>query len=208
MTQYHYLDDSGDPGLDGSPGSSSHFALAMVQLPVREPLPELARVRQTLHLPRTLEFKHYTARPHQKEAFFQAIQRVPFRVRAVVVEKAGLSGQFARLNGQDLTVEFLARLILRASELDIASDVLIIDGAATVFCRALRVRLSAECRRLDRVRPFAKIVGSKSRNEDGLQLADMIAGAVRQYVMGEGGDYYQTFEKKVTDLWVVTGRRQ
>jgi hypothetical protein len=32
MTQYHYLDDSGDPGLGGAAGSSSHFALAMVQV--------------------------------------------------------------------------------------------------------------------------------------------------------------------------------
>ncbi len=98
MTQYHYLDDSGDPGLDGSPSSSSHFALAMVQLAGSDPLPELATLRQKLYLP--------------------------------------------------------------------------------------------------------------AANEDDLQLADMIAGAIRQYVMGEGGGYGKTFASKVADLWIVAARRQ
>ena len=49
MTQYHFLDDSGDPGLEGKSGSSSHFILAMVQLPQRAPLAELESVRRMFH---------------------------------------------------------------------------------------------------------------------------------------------------------------
>ncbi len=59
MTQYHFLDESGDPGLVGSASSSSHFALAMVQLTERAPLPDLARTRQRLHLPPGFEFKYH-----------------------------------------------------------------------------------------------------------------------------------------------------
>jgi hypothetical protein len=46
MTQYFFVDESGDPGLEGQAGSSSHFVIAMVQLPARMPLYPLAHVRR------------------------------------------------------------------------------------------------------------------------------------------------------------------
>jgi len=67
----------------------------------------------------------------------------------------------------------------------------------------VRIRLSQECRKTGRVHPFSKIVGGRSKNEDGLQLADMIAGAIREYAMHGQGDYYNTFADKVVDLWHV-----
>ncbi len=208
MTQYHFLDESGDPGLEGQASSSSHFVLAMVQLSQRVSLPELAAVRQTFHLPADFEFKYYRAKPRHKIAIFEAVRRVPFRVRAVAIDKSDLIGPIARLNGQEFSIEFMVGLAMRASELDIAGDVLIVDGATRAFLQALRVRLSQESRRLGRVRPFETIVGGKSHLHDGLQLADMIAGAVRQYVTGEETVYYRMFADKVVDLWRAPERRQ
>jgi len=45
------------------------------------------------------------------------------------------------LEGDALVVELIARMTLRASPLDIANDVLIIDGGTSALCRAVRVRL-------------------------------------------------------------------
>jgi hypothetical protein len=72
VTQYHFLDDSGDPGLEGQASSSSHFTLAMVQLPERVPLSELARVRQILHLKPNFEFKYHKTTSEQKRIFFHS----------------------------------------------------------------------------------------------------------------------------------------
>lgn len=204
MTHYHFLDESGDPGLSGVAASSSHFALAMVQLPVREPVPELARVRQLLRLSPTFEFKYHSAKPLQKVAFFEAIRKTPFRVRAVVIDKAGLDKRFAAMRGQDFAVEFIARLTVRAPAGDIANDILVIDGATLPVLRALRLRLSAECRKMGRVHPFRKIVSGNSGSYDGLQIADMIVGAIAHHVMGVASGYYKTFQKKVADLWIVS----
>lgn len=200
MAQYHLLDDSGDPGL-GDPGSSSHFALAMVQMPERVPLPELAALRRMFHLPPMFEFKYYRAKPRQKEAFFRMIHPLSFRVRAVVIDKSRLGNQFAGMSGQDLTIEFIAGLTLRAEQLDLANDMLVVDGAMLGFLRSLRIRLSDECHKLGRVRPFRKIISGDSKRDDGLQLADMVVGAIRHYVMGEETAYYRTFAPKVVDLW-------
>ena len=201
MAQYHNLDDSGDPGLSGSESSTRYFALAMVQLAENAPLPELAEVRKVFHFQPTFEFKYHNTTAAHKESFFKAVKTIPFRVRSLVVDKTHLGKEFADLDGPQFGIEFIARLTMRASELDIANDVLIIDGAGPAFCRALRIRLSKECRERGRARPFRKIVGGKSKYEDGLQLADMIAGAIRQHVMRAESKHYETFEEKVADLW-------
>jgi hypothetical protein len=205
VTQYHFLDDSGDPGLEGQAGSSSHFALAMVQLTERTPQAELAQTRQLLHLPSGFEFKYHKTTADQKVLFFRSVRPLSFRVRAVVIHKSALPAKYLSLSGQDLTVEFIVNLALRASPLDIADDILVIDAAKRAFLWKLRVRLSQECRRQRRVRSFRTIVGGDSSRDDGLQLADMIVGAIRQHVMGVESGYYRTFADKVMDLWKVGG---
>lgn len=203
MTQYHFLDESGDPGFNDSESSSRHFVLAMVQMPVRMPLPELASVRQTLHLPPRFEFKYHKTKPRQKIIFFKTIQPLAFRVRAVVIDKSVVRNSFIGVKSQNFIVEFLAQLALRAPTLDLASDILIIDGATPSYPRALRIKLSRECRKLNRIRPFKQIVSADSDRDDGLQLADMIVGAIRRHSAGIETEFYEAFKNKVVDLWEV-----
>ncbi|MBI5713976.1 MAG: DUF3800 domain-containing protein [Chloroflexi bacterium] len=192
-----------DPGFNDSASSSKYFALAMVQLAEHAPLNELVKVRQLLHLSTSFELKYYKTTPRQKEIFFKTIRPVSFRVRAVVINKEHLAKSYHSMRGQDIMAEFISRLILRASPLDIAHDILIIDGATHPLLKATRIQLSAECRRVRRTRPFGKIVSGESKRDDCLQLADMIAGAIRQYVMEGQDDYYKLFADKVVDLWLV-----
>ena len=189
--------------MSGSKGSSSHFALALVQLAERRPLLEFATVRRQFHFPPSFEFKYHKTKSRHRDAFFHAIRPIPFRVRAVLVSKTRIENEFKGRKGNDLLIDFIARLSLRASPLDIAKDILIIDGTTPVFRRTLRVRISEECRRSDRVQPFSKIISGDSRREDGLQLADMIIGSLRDYVLGLKSEYFQTFSEKVVDLWQV-----
>jgi len=48
------------------------------------------------------------------------------------------------MSGPELTIEFITHLTLRASELDMANDVLVIDGATKALKPALRVKLWKE----------------------------------------------------------------
>ncbi len=178
----------------------------MVQMTEHAPIPELRATREKLHLPSQFEFRFHKTTMVQKETFFKTVQTVPFRVRALVLDKSRMPEQLAGLNGQALMIELIVGLTFRASPLDIANDVLIIDGGTPALCRALRVRLSEECRKMKRVRPFSKVVGGRSRSEDGLQLADMIAGAIRQNAMGSDSSHYQTFAGKIVDIWEVSTR--
>ncbi len=198
MTQYHYLDESGDPGFDIAGGASPYFVLVLVQLAERAPLLQLTELRKSRRLPPNFEFKYHKTTAAQKAEFFKAIRVVPFRIRAVVVDKANLDDSVTRMGGQDLTIYFVTQLVLRASALDIANDVLVIDGATPAFRGALRIRLSEECRKTGRVRPFKKIVGGDSKREDGLQLADMIAGAILHSV-AKNSDVHHLWRVPETD---------
>ena len=75
------------------------------------------------------------------------------------------------------------------------------DGAVPSLLRALRIRLSEECRVRQRKRPFAKFVGANSNREDGLQLVDMIVGAMWHHVIEGNSQHFNTFARKVVDLW-------
>lgn len=206
MTQYYHLDDSGDPGLDGQASSTSYYVLAMVQLAERAPIAALNEVRQALHLTSTFEFKYHRSTAFQKNLFFEMIGTVPFRVRAVVLKKSDSPERFRSFTGQALTIEMISALVFRASPLDVSNDILIIDAATPVFCRKLRIALSERCAQAGRVRPFKRIIGGDSAREDGLQLADMVAGAIRQQAMGTSQPYYGMFAAKVVDSWQFTGK--
>jgi hypothetical protein len=112
MTQYFFVDESGDPGLEGEPGSSSHFVIAMVQLPERMPLYPLARVRKTLGLSPTFEFKYYKTATAPKDRFFRDVLSIPFRVRAVIVDKLQLRLNWRYLSPQALTTQLIIQLTL------------------------------------------------------------------------------------------------
>jgi hypothetical protein len=199
--QYFFVDESGDAGLEGQASSSSHFVVAMVQLPERAPLKPLADLRKALYVSPNFEFKYHQSKPLQKERFFKEVMAVDFRIRAVTVDKARLGPNFNTLNPQALTIELIIGLTMHASELDIANEVLIIDGATPSFCRNLRIQFSERSKWEERIRPFKNIIGGDSKREDGLQLADMIAGAIRLHVMGIASNHFDVISPRIVDLW-------
>lgn len=201
MTQYFFVDESGDAGLEGQASSSSHFVLAMVQLPERASILPLIDLKKALNVSPNFEFKYHKSTPAQKVQFFQTILKIPFRVRASIVDKSILGTMFKKLSPQELTIELLVRLTLRASELDIANEVLVIDGATPAFCRNVRIHFTERCKQEGRIRPFKNIIGGDSKREDGLQMADMIAGALRVHEIGLSSGYFHTIFPHIVDLW-------
>ena len=202
MTQYFYIDESGGPALRTDQGSP-YFILAMVQLPNREAISPLVKLRQELHVVPTFEFHFHQMNAKQKERFFQSIQELSFRVRTAVLLKTKFPSDLQALTGMMLTIELITRLTLRASPLDIGNDILILDGASDLMRKELRIHLSRQCQQLNRERPFKKIVSDDSAHTDGLQLADMIAGAIRQYAWGNFPVYYELISDRIVDYWLV-----
>ena len=140
--QYFFIDESGDAGLEGQASSSSHFVMTMVQLPERTSIKPLVDLRKALNVSFKFEFKYHKSKPSQKDRFFHDVLKNPFRVRVVVLDKARVGLSFNNLSPHELTIELIIGLTMRASELDIANEILIIDGATPAFCRDLRVEFT------------------------------------------------------------------
>ena len=200
MSHYHFLDESGDAG--NSEGSSSYLILAFVQLAKNEQLHHLARVRQVLRLKPSFEFKFYRASAAQRHAFFNELSDLVFHVRCVAIDKANMPSLFHVMTPFDLMSELAVRLMMRAASTSIAHDKLIVDGGTPAVCKALRLRFSKAARENNRVPLFSKIVGGDSKRDEGLQLADMIAGAIRMHLFGKDSSAYWLFQTKIVDLWL------
>lgn len=202
MPQYFFVDESGDPGLHSFKGVP-YFVLAMVQLPNREPIEKFTKIRQDLQVSPGFEFHFHPMNDRQKRVFFSELDPIPFRVRAAVFLKNPIPPALKGLNGTDIMIRLIANLVLRASPLDIGDDILVLDGAAESVRKALRVYLSETYKQAKRERPFKKIISGDSRTDDGLQLADMVAGAIREHVWRKDSEYFNIFRHRVADLWQV-----
>ncbi|RIK31684.1 MAG: hypothetical protein DCC56_05740 [Anaerolineae bacterium] len=197
--QYFFVDESGDAGLTNQ--GSAYYVVAMVQLPNREPLVQLSALRDELYLSPNFEFHYYKMNSRQKDEFFQAVHPLAFRVRAAALIKSRLPLKSQSMSSTELATSLLVSLTLRASPLDIANDVLVLDSAPDSFVQSLRIQFTQAYQREGRERPFKKIVSSRSKYDDGLQLADMMAGAVRESIWENDSTYFRTFSNKVLDLW-------
>jgi hypothetical protein len=202
MPQYFFVDESGDPGLHSFKGVP-YFVLAMVQLPNHDPIEAFGKVRRDLRVSPTFEFHFHPMTVSQKRVFFMALNEIEFRVRTAVFLKNPIPPVFEGLSGTEVVIKLITELVLRASPLDIEDDVLVLDGVAEPVRKALRIHLSDACKQAKRERPFKKIISADSRREDGLQLADMIAGAVREHVWSKDSEYFNTFRDRVVDLWLL-----
>ena len=63
------------------------------------------------------------------------------------------------------------------------------------------MQFTERCKKENRIRPFKNIIGANSRNEDGLQLADMIAGAIRLHAMDIASEHFSCISPRIVDLW-------
>lgn len=203
MTPYHFLDESGDPGLISTRGTSSHLVIAIVELEERSPLPVLADVRLKLHLPPDFEFKYHKTTEVQRNVFFDALRPFNWRIWLAAVDKQIAPREWLSAGGEERLVDLTVGLILRAGMSEVVASVLIIDGAKPRHLRTLRKKLSQEFRLRSRQRPYRRIIAAESHREDGIQLADMIAGAARSYVSGTNDHAYKSFASKVRVLWMV-----
>jgi hypothetical protein len=199
--QYFFVDESGDAGLNNK--GSAYYVVAMLQLPNREPVMKLATLREGLNLSPNFEFHFYKMNSKQKDAFFQVVRPLLFRVRVAALIKSQTPPEYQGLDSADLAINLLVDLTLRASPLDIANDILVLDDKPDSFFQSLRIRFTQAYKQAKRDRPFKKIVSSESTFDDGLQIADMMAGAVRQYVWENNPAWFKTFSEKVVDLWKV-----
>ena len=199
-TMLVFIDESGCPGFKMPRGSDPVFAIGMVTFQSREDARRTEECMLGLHaaLRHVPEFKFAKCSVPVRDGFFRALVPMPFRVRALMVEKQTLYSLHLRGNVDAFYSYFVKQLMAHdGGSLDGAR--VRIDGSGDrEFQRALGAYLRREL--------GSKILDVKmsdSARDPLMQLADMCIGAIARSKRDrkDPGRWLKMLEPKIDNIW-------
>lgn len=200
-----FLDESGNLGFKFERGSTAYFVIAFLLVDDPWPLRDrIAQLRTRLGLRQDFEFKFHKTNRAAKVAFFQAVAGLAFQIRAVAIDKRELPSRFWTMGRQEFYNFFIGELLLRISDEELTNGILLVDGSTKSqrFVRGLRKHLSLLMGESGRSRKFKKMREIDSKQDDGIQCVDMIAGAIAEETFKGGSEHYALIKDKIQDLWL------
>jgi hypothetical protein len=204
-----FLDDSGDPGFKVDRGSTVSFVIALVifddNLEAEKCAVAIKELRRSLKLSDQFEFRFSHCRPDFRLAFLSRVATFDFRIRAIVMKKGRIWGKELR-RSKDSFYRYAIKTVLKHSRGRIREARLKMDGHGDRTFR--RELLSYLRRELPTGKDGAPIISdlkfSDSKENVLIQLADMVAGAIRRCADGEKDDgrtYQAAVQRRIEDLW-------
>jgi len=202
-----FIDDSGDPGFKFEKGSSEIFVISCVifadELEAEKTAVAIKGFRRKLRFPDDVEFKFSKSRKSIKEGFLETINSFHFKIRSLVIKKALIKSDELRGNKNSF-YSYAIKLLLQHSDGSVLDAKVRIDGSGDrlfrkSFTTYLRKQLNSDQRK---VMKDCKLIDSKSNVL--VQMADMIAGAVRRSYELDKTDsdlYKEIIKKHIEDEW-------
>jgi Protein of unknown function (DUF3800) len=210
-----YIDESGDAGIKD--GSTPYFRLAAVHFNDTSQVERLAEclvsVRAKLGLPQSYEFRFAKSAHNIRMSFFTAVAAQPFVFIACSFEKNTFDPRILSKDSvRDGTIGGLLkhlaewyRLIEERLDPDGGLKELIVYDECDdpAFERAIRAGLKVmTAGRQRNGRLIRDIKSGKSKCDPGIQLVDMVCGAVGRHISGESG-YYKLIETKAVAIEIL-----
>ena len=202
MPKYLFLDWSGDVGFKFGRGSSEYLVLALVSSTnygqVRRTLDSL---RRELGLASLFEFHYRQTPPEVRDAFFNVLIGLPFSSEILVVHKPSLPLSFVKMREAEICGHFVSDLVLRTDQTVIEEALLLVDAQRSdvVLARGIRVAVSHALEEAGVTYGLRKVKARPAREEDGIQIADMVAGAMVNRLEGKR-DYLAKLEEHLS-VW-------
>ena len=204
-----FLDDSGDPGFKVGKGSTPCFVIVLVifddNLEAERCAVAIKELRRGLGLSDSYEFRFNGSSRAHRLAFLARVAKFKFRVRAIVMDKSRIYGPELR-RSKDSFYRYAIKMVLKYSFGRIQEARLKVDGHGDrAFRRELQSYLRREVTPREGEPPVIrdlKIVDS--RENVLIQLADMVAGAIRRHAEGEKDDrelYRAAIAIRFEDVW-------
>lgn len=201
-----FIDDSGDPGFKLGKGSTDVFVVAMVifqdNLIAEEVALRVKKLKREIKCSDYFEFKFNKASRKLRVQFLFAIQQYKFDVRAIVVEKKKIYSQHLRTSREAFYNFIVRNLISHYHDSGFKDATVKIDGRAS---KLLRKDFDAYMRKMVNSpgqHKIKKIKHVDSRTDMLIQLADMVAGAIRRSYgdKSDAMDYLNIIRDKVS-IW-------
>lgn len=178
-----FIDDSGDPSFSLDKGSTKVFVIGCVifddELEAEKTAVSLKQLRRDLHFSDQTEFKFNKSRPEVRLRFLSATLPYKYRIRTIVMKKEDIYGQELRKSKSSF-YNYAIKSVLKNSGGTIRNAKLRLDGHGDrLFTRNMMTYLKKELNSSKQKMIIdLKLVDSKQNIL--IQMADMIAGAIRR----------------------------
>ena len=196
-----FIDDSGDTGFKTH--SSPVFIIVLIifddNLVAEETALAIKKLRRELQFPDNVEFKYSKSRRPIQKRFLETVAKYPFRIRAIVVEKAKMKAKF-QAAARETFFDHIVMTVLRETKGTVRNAKLHIDKRGEKRVRnEMRVYLSRELdNKIKNIFTELKFVDSKRDNL--VQLADMVAGTIGAYYKGSNKELFIHIKKRIEDI--------
>jgi hypothetical protein len=175
-----YLDESGNPAPLSRPAATRYFALAAIVISDREEVEHAIRVlRQQLSFDK--EFKSHKTPVGIQIKLLKVARSYGLSFDVMVVDKESLGPEWQERRGLDL-FQAMAEEALEAVACDLRNATVVIDEVdkrqTEALKKAVRARVNPPRPSKDNPRRIKKVRGHNSRQDDLLQLADVVVGSV------------------------------
>jgi len=192
VRSYGFVDWSGDTGFKFSLGSSTHFILSLVSSDNYPELQlQLTNLKTKLSLPNAFEF-HFTRNSKTiRTAFFTTVPHLSWEGALLLVDKRELPYQFKKMSMPKFCGFFLGYLLTCMPLHLVTVKRLLIDEKSKNSFLVREMRLATSTALSARgLRRLPKVSGKPAHLSDGIQIADMLAGALKERERG-GLNYLQ-----------------
>lgn len=202
-----FIDDSGDAGFKIEKGSSQYFVICSIifddDLEAEKTAVTIKELRRELGFSDNVEFKFNGSRKAVKEKFLEKVVKYNFRVRALVVDKKLIRSDELK-SKKDSFYSFFIKTLLKHNNNSVLNASVRIDGSGDrtfrkTFLTYLRLQLN--CKQ-QKIMKNCRLVDSKGNVL--IQLADMVAGAIRRSYDIQKTDskiYKNIIRKRIEDEW-------
>jgi hypothetical protein len=197
--RYALGDEAGETGFRFGQGSTTFFVYSILLVDDLQPLREyIDEMRDRLGVAGLEEFKFHNSSDANRRAFLHGLRALDFTVRALAINKSRLPLCFHQMGKLDFFAFVLNDLIRRIPAAELGQTYLILDRFDGVekTVRLLRRQLRAS----SRPDSIGKIAARRSRGENALQVADMVAGAILRSARTGDHSWYRPIWEKVL-LW-------
>jgi len=206
MTTFTFAgDEAGDASLNFKKGASRYFVIAVVATQDADSLRAvLGDLRKREKFTQGFEF-HFNSMASEKLRVktLSALQSADFRAWALVVDKTTMPLPLRALTGMELYLFMVAELISRIPLELRRKGTLILDevGSAEVALTKLKRMLKAHNVRHE----FSRIFFRRSRSEDLIQVADLVAGAILRRDSKNDHEAFDYIKDKMLEVFEYNG---
>jgi hypothetical protein len=179
-----FIDESGDPGWKIDAGSSKYFIVALVGFEDRDEAlavdDRISQLRKEHGFPAEFEFHFTKIKPVYRRMFLKAVAPYNFFYFGIVIEKAMLTG--GEFQVKQSFYKAACGLIFEYAKLRVSNALILIDERGSKnLGRELKSYLVRHLKN-EPGKCFIKTVRTQnSRQNNLLQLADMVVGAVARF---------------------------